>query len=91
MRAGAPEIRTSQASPRALGWAASAVYLLGQTELLETAIPGFPVIGWAGLAGSLLWLLWMVVMGVYLIKSKAESPQPATPWVMAKAVSSGRS
>lgn len=54
-----------------LGWIASAVYLLAQTELFATAIPGFPVIGWAGLSGSLLWLLWMIVIGVYLIKNKA--------------------
>ncbi len=53
-----------------LGWIASTVYLLAQTELLATAIPVFPVIGWAGLSGSLLWLLWMVIIGVYLIKSK---------------------
>lgn len=51
-----------------LGWFASAVYLLAQTELLATAIPSFPVIGWAGLTGSLLWLLWMIVIGVYLVK-----------------------
>jgi hypothetical protein len=69
-----------------LGWSASVVYLLAQTELLATAIPGFPVIGWAGLAGSLLWLLWMVVMGVYLIKNKAESPQTEAHWVMSKAL-----
>jgi len=55
-----------------LGWIASAVYLLAQTELLATAIPVFPVIGWAGLYGSLLWLLWMVVIGIYLIKYKAD-------------------
>src|SRR5512139_653928 len=59
-----------------LGWIASAVYLLAQTELLATAIPDFPVIGWAGLYGSLLWLLWMIVIGAYLIKNKAESQQP---------------
>jgi hypothetical protein len=53
-----------------LGWLASAIYLLAQTELFATAIPNFPSIGWAGLYGSLLWLLWMVVMGVYLVKSK---------------------
>jgi hypothetical protein len=55
-----------------LGWIASAVYLLAQTELLATAIPEFPSIDWAGLIGSLLWLLWMIVMGVYLVRSKAE-------------------
>jgi len=53
-----------------LGWFASAVYLLAQTELLATAIPDFPVIDWAGLYGSLLWLVWMLVLGVYLVKHK---------------------
>ena len=53
-----------------LGWVASAIYLLAQTELLATAIPTFPVIDWAGLVGSLLWLVWMIVMGVYLVKYK---------------------
>ncbi len=53
-----------------LGWIASAVYLLAQTELFATAILDFPVIGWAGLSGSLLWLLWMIVVGVYLIKTQ---------------------
>jgi len=53
-----------------LGWGASAIYLLAQTELLSTAIPTFPIIDWAGLVGSLLWLVWMIVMGVYLVKYK---------------------
>lgn len=53
-----------------LGWIASAVYLLAQTELLATSIPSFPVVDWAGLVGSMLWLLWTVVMGVYLVKYK---------------------
>ncbi len=53
-----------------LGWIASAIYLLAQAELFATVIPGFPVIDWAGLIGSLLWLLWMVVVGVYLVKHK---------------------
>lgn len=53
-----------------LGWVASAIYILAQTELLATAIPTVPVIDWAGLVGSLLWLVWMIVMGVYLVKYK---------------------
>lgn len=53
-----------------LGWFASAVYILGQTELFATAIPDFPVVDWAGLYGSLLWLLWMIVVGVFLVKYK---------------------
>lgn len=55
------------------GWFASAVYFLAQTELIATAIPGFPVIDWAGLYGSLLWLLWMIVVGVYLVKRSGRS------------------
>jgi hypothetical protein len=51
-----------------LGWIASAIYLLAQTELFATAIPDFPVIDWAGLYGSLLWLLWIIVVGIYLVK-----------------------
>ncbi|MEW6402277.1 MAG: DUF4386 domain-containing protein [Chloroflexota bacterium] len=56
-----------------LGWIASTIYLLAQTELLATAIPEFPVIDWAGLYGSLLWLLWMIVIGVCLVKYKEPS------------------
>ncbi len=59
-----------------LGWIASAVYLLAQTELLATAIPDFPVIGWAGLTGSLLWLLWMVVIGIHLVKARLSDDLP---------------
>lgn len=55
-----------------LGWFASAVYILAQTELFATAIPNFPVIDWAGLYGSLLWILWMIVLGVYLVKYKEQ-------------------
>jgi hypothetical protein len=51
-----------------LGWFASAIYLLAQTELLATAMPDFPVLDWAGLYGSLLWLVWVMVLGVYLVK-----------------------
>ena len=53
-----------------LGWVTSAIYLLAQTELLATAIPTFPIVDWTGLVGSLLWLVWMIVMGVYLVKYK---------------------
>jgi hypothetical protein len=55
-----------------LGWFASAIYILAQTELFTTAIPSFPVIDWAGLYGSLLWLVWMIVLGVYLVKYKEQ-------------------
>jgi hypothetical protein len=52
-----------------LGWVgllAAAVYSLSQLELIGTVIPGFPNWEAAGLLGSLLWLLWMIVLGVQL-------------------------
>jgi hypothetical protein len=57
-----------------LGLVAALVYLLAQSELLATVIPGFPVAPEAGLIGSLLWLLWMIVMGVTLLRFR---PAPA--------------
>ena len=51
-----------------LGLVAALVYLLAQSELVATVIPGFPVAPEAGLIGSLLWLLWMTVMGVALLR-----------------------
>lgn len=53
-----------------LGILASIVYLLAQTELLAIVVPGFPVVAQAGLVGSLLWLGWMIVLGVFLIRAK---------------------
>lgn len=61
-----------------LGFGAALVYLLAQSELLATAIPGFPEVPAAGLIGSLLWLLWMIVMGVSLLRSRTESTLQST-------------
>ena len=57
------------------GFLASGVYLLAQTELFATVISDFPVVPEAGLIGSLLWLIWMIVLGVFLIRSKASTSQ----------------
>lgn len=57
---------------RVLGWAgllASAIYLLAQGELLATTMPGFPVWEEAGLIGSLMWLGWVIALGVNLVRS----------------------
>ena len=61
-----------------LGFGSAMVYLLAQSELLATAIPGFPEVPAAGLIGSLLWLLWMIVMGVSLLRSRPESALQST-------------
>lgn len=56
--------------PRWLGWlgfVAAAIYSLAQLELIETVVEGFPYVGPAGLVGSLLWLIWMLIMGIRLV------------------------
>ncbi|TGL60442.1 DUF4386 domain-containing protein [Leptospira sarikeiensis] len=56
-----------------LGWfgfVAGFIYLFAQTELFATVIPNFPVAGEAGLIGSSLWLVWMILLGIFLIRAK---------------------
>jgi hypothetical protein len=53
------------------GIIASVIYFSAQTELLATVIPDFPVVPEAGFIGSLLWLIWMIVLGVFLVRAKA--------------------
>ena len=53
-----------------LGYVASAIYLLAQTELIATVIPGAPVVGWAGFIGSTLWLIWLVIIGLKFMKMR---------------------
>lgn len=53
-----------------LGFISAAIYLLAQTELLATVIPGFPVISIAGFVGSTLWLIWLLVIGFRFLTLK---------------------
>jgi hypothetical protein len=56
--------------PRWLPWAgfvAAGVYALAQGELLATAMPSFSYWGEAGLVGSLLWLGWLIALGIVLL------------------------
>jgi hypothetical protein len=59
-----------------LGLITAGIYFLAQGELLATVMPGFPEFGMAGLAGSLLWLVWMAVLGVYLLVKRAPAAAP---------------
>ena len=51
-----------------LGYASSFIYLLAQTELFATVMPGVPVINLAGFIGSTLWLLWLIIVGFKFLK-----------------------
>lgn len=51
-----------------LGYGASAIYLLAQGELFATIIPHFPQWSLAGFLGSTLWLVWLIAIGVTLLR-----------------------
>lgn len=54
-------------------YATSAIYLLAHAELFATVIPSFPVWELAGFIGSTLWLIWLVILGVFYLRSKTLS------------------
>ena len=56
---------------RWVGWAglvASVLYLFNQGDILATAVPGFPVFDLAGFVGSSLWALWVIALGVAVLR-----------------------
>jgi hypothetical protein len=69
--------------PRWLPWAgfvAAGVYALAQGELLATVMPSFPYWGEAGLVGSLLWLGWLIALGIALLqRSRSMTYEYAEP------------
>jgi hypothetical protein len=73
-------VRTAVVS-RWVGWLgllASAMYLFNQGDILATAVPGLPVWELGGLLGSCLWALWLLVLGVLLLRrpTRAQSERP---------------
>lgn len=57
--------------PRWISWSgfsAAGIYALAQAELLATVLPGFPSWDLAGMVGSLLWLAWLIALGIVLIR-----------------------
>jgi hypothetical protein len=53
-----------------LGYGSSAIYLCAQAELFATVIPGFPVWSLAGFLGSTLWLIWLILLGIWLVSER---------------------
>lgn len=53
-----------------LGIISAAIYLLAQAELFATVIKGFPVWDMAGFIGSTGWLIWLVIIGVFFLRTK---------------------
>ena len=64
-------ILRSRVMPVWVGWlglVASALYFVNQGDILATAVPGFPVWDLGGLLGSYLWALWLLVIGLLLLR-----------------------
>ena len=62
---------------RWVGWAgliASGLYLTGQGDILATAVPDFPVWDLGGLLGSSLWGLWVLALGVAVLRAPTRRP-----------------
>jgi hypothetical protein len=73
---------------RWVGWAglvASVLYLGNQGDILATAIPGFPVFDLAGFLGSSLWGVWVLALGVAVLRGPVRRPttDPVTATVTA--------
>ncbi len=53
-----------------LGLISSIIYLSAQAEIFNTVISSFPYLSYAGLAGSTLWLLWLLLLGFSFLSSE---------------------
>jgi Domain of unknown function (DUF4386) len=56
------------------GLVASGLYLTGQGDILATAVPSFPVWDLGGLLGSTLWGLWVLALGVAVLRTPIGRP-----------------
>ena len=57
-----------------MGLVASVLYLTGQGDILATAVPSFPVWDLGGLLGSTLWGLWVLALGVAVLRAPIRRP-----------------
>ena len=72
-------ILRSRMLPRWVGWAglvASVLYLFNQGDILATAVPGFPVFDLAGFIGSSLWAIWLIALGVAVLRTRIRRQEP---------------
>ena len=58
------------------GYISAVIYFLAQAELFATVIPNFPVWNLAGLIGSTMWLLWLIIIGIKFLKVKIAGNDP---------------
>lgn len=51
-----------------LGYVSSIIYLFAQLDLFATVMPNIPVWDAAGFIGSTLWLVWLIAVGVVMVR-----------------------
>jgi hypothetical protein len=56
------------------GLVASVLYVTGQGDILATAMPDFPVWDLGGLLGSTLWGVWVIALGVAVLRAPLHRP-----------------
>jgi hypothetical protein len=49
-------------------------HLFNQGDILATAVPEFPVVDLAGFIGSSLWALWVIALGVAVLRAPVRRP-----------------
>lgn len=67
---GAALVRHGVCAVGGLGVVAGLVYSVAQLELLHTVLPAVPLWEPAGLVGSLLWLAFLISLGVHLLRRR---------------------
>jgi hypothetical protein len=53
------------------------LYLFNQGDILATAVPGFPVFDLAGFIGSSLWAIWLIALGLAVLRAPFRRPTVA--------------
>ena len=51
-----------------LGYVSSIIYLFAQLDLFATVMPNIPMWDAAGFIGSTLWLVWLIAVGVVMVR-----------------------
>ena len=78
--------------PKWLGWfgiVSACVLVLAQLGLFATVIPDFPVVPEADFIGSVLLILWMIVLGVFLFRIKNLEPEQEDKNISSVSIESG--
>lgn len=55
-----------------IGIISSVIYSSAQMEYLHVVMPGIPYFSFSGYVGSILWLLYLLILGFYFVKSETE-------------------